>query len=197
MANVEYHKDIRIVPLIELDERNQMEVLKIRNEESVRKWMYTEHIIEKNEHLNWISRLKHDATQIVFVVLNDKNMPLGAVSVNAIDHVHKKADWAYYLTENARGGLGAALEYETIDFVFNRLNMEKLNCEVIEGNQVVVKLHKKFFFQEEGFRRLNIIKNGVRVGVYFLGLTKEDWFSNKILLAQKYRDVLSKFRISM
>ena len=47
--------------------------------------------------------------------------PLGIVSVNAVDRLHKKADWAYYLTEKERGGLGAALEFAIINFVFDTL----------------------------------------------------------------------------
>lgn len=194
---MDYHKDIHLVPLIELDEGRQMEVLKIRNEDSVRKWMYTDHIIGENEHLNWLNRLKHDATQIIFAVLDDKNTPLGVVSVIAIDQLHKKANLAYYLTEKSRGGLGTALEYAIINYIFDGLNIEKLNCETLEGNKTVVHLNKKFFFQEEGFIHSNIIKNGKRVGVRFLGLTKENWLANRTLFAKKYHNVLSKFCISI
>jgi len=159
--------------------------------------MYTEHEIGLNEHLGWISRLKSDKKQIVFVVLNEQKNPIGVVSVNALDTLHQKADWAFYLDENERGGLGAALEYNLIEYVFNVLKLEKLNCEVIETNEAVVKLHKKFSFTEEGFRRENINKNGKRIGVYFLGLTKNDWLSNKTEIFEKYKSVIGKFSISI
>lgn len=188
---------INLVLLTTLDTESQMKVREIRNEESVRKWMYTDHIISVNEHLGWINRLKQDHKQIVFVVLNDQNHPLGIVSVNAFDRLHKRADWAYYLTGTARGGLGSALENAFIDFVFNILGIEKLNCEVIEGNSAVIKLHKKFLFKEEGFRRSNILKNGVRTGVHFLGLTKEDWLAGRSALQEKYSGVFEKFAISV
>ncbi len=159
--------------------------------------MYTDHTIELNEHLDWINRLKTDKKQIVFVILDEKDDPLGVVSVNAIDQLQEKTDWAYYLTENARGGLGSAIEYAFIDFVFNNLDMQKLNCEVIEGNDSVVKLHKKFLFKDEGLRSSNIIKEGKRIGVHFLGLTKEDWVRGKNNLFEKYQKVLNKFSISI
>ena len=60
------------------------------------------------------------------------------------------------------------------------VDVQKLNCEVIEGNNPVVKLHKKFLFKDEGFRRSNIIKGEKRIGVHFLGLTKEDWITHPI-----------------
>jgi len=190
-------KPITLVLLTALDTESQMKVREIRNEDNVRKWMYTDHVIGANEHLGWINRLKHDDRQSVFVVLDDQHTPLGIVSVNAIDRLHKKTDWAYYLTETARGGLGSALEYSFINFIFDILGMEKLNCEVLKGNDAVVKLHKKFLFQEEGFRCSNILKNGLRIGVHFLGLTKENWLAGKEQIQEKYNDVFQKFRVSI
>ena len=188
---------IELVPLISLDLESQMKVREIRNEENVRKWMYTGHTIGVVEHLCWINRLKQDDKQIVFVVLDEESSPLGVVSVNGIDRLHKKSDWAYYLTETSRGGLGSALEYSFINFIFNILGMDKLNCEVIEGNDAVVKLHKKFLFQEEGFRRSNIVKDGSRVGVHFLGLTRNDWLDGGGAIKDKYKGVFDKFSISI
>ncbi|HIG39236.1 MAG TPA: UDP-4-amino-4,6-dideoxy-N-acetyl-beta-L-altrosamine N-acetyltransferase, partial [Gammaproteobacteria bacterium] len=127
-------KVINLVLLTDLDTELQMKVREIRNEENIRKRMYTDHVIDTNEHLSWINGLKKDKNQIVFVVMDKEHTPLGVVSVNAIDRLHKKADWAFYLTENARGGLGSALEYSIINFIFDSLGIEKLNCEVIEGN---------------------------------------------------------------
>ena len=188
---------IELVPLVSLDTKLQMKVREIRNEENVRKWMYTGHTIGVDEHICWINRLMQDNKQIVFVVMDEGSNPLGVVSVNAIDYFHKKSDWAYYLSETARGGLGSALEYSFINFIFNGLGMEKLNCEVIEGNDAVVKLHKKFLFQEEGFRRSNIIKDGVRIGVHFLGLTKDDWLNGQAMIQEKYNGVFAKFSVSI
>jgi UDP-4-amino-4,6-dideoxy-N-acetyl-beta-L-altrosamine N-acetyltransferase len=188
---------IELVPLIALDAESQMKVREIRNEEGIRKWMYTDHVIGVNEHLKWINRIKNDDTQIIFAVMDEEHVPLGVASVNAIDQHHKKADWAYYLTQHARGGLGSALEYSFINFIFNVLGIEKLNCEVIAENEAVIGLHKKFMFQEEGFRRSNIIKDGVRIGVHLLGLTKDQWFAGKSLLQEKYKSKFERFSISI
>lgn len=168
----------------------------VRNQESVRKSMYTEHEIQLKEHLAWVERLYSDNSKIVFVVLVD-DVVSGVVSVNSIDRLHLKSDWAFYLCENVRGGLGAALEFRLINFVFDRLGLEKLNCEVIESNSQVVRLHKKFGFKEEGFRRGNIIKNDKRIGVFFLGLTKSDWDAGKDLVLSRYGKIIDEFDIEI
>lgn len=194
--NIETVNNIDLFPLNSLEPELQMKVREIRNEANVRKWMYNDYAIDVNEHRAWISRLKSDNKQIVFVVLKQGD-PLGVVSVNGIDYLHKKTDWAFYLTETARGGLGSTLEYEFINFIFKTLGMEKLNCEVIEGNDAVLKLHKKFLFKEEGFRRHNIIKNNTRMGVHFLGLTKEDWLLGNNEILEKYQNIFDNFSITI
>ena len=188
-------KAILLARLTDLDLELQMMVLMIRNEANVRKWMYTDHVIAESEHLDWIRRLRTDERQLVFAVLGSDRVPLGVVSVNAIDRLHRKADWAYYLAESARGGLGSALEYAIINYVFDSMGLDKLNCEVLEGNDAVVKMHTKFLFREEGFRRSNIIKNGVRIGVHFLGLTREDWVAGRVSIRERYSGVFDKFAI--
>jgi len=171
-------------------------VRNIRNEESVRKSMYTDHVIALEEHFSWLESLKKDNKQMVFVVFLD-GVVSGVVSVNAIDRLHKKSDWAFYLSESVRGGLGAALEFSMLDFVFKELSLEKLNCEVIETNEPVVKMHKKFGFKEEGFRRKNIEKYGSRMGVFFLGITKGEWLECRSSVKEKYKSVLDRFDVEI
>lgn len=174
----------------------QAAVRDVRNQPGIRKAMYTEHEISEAEHARWVEALRTDNRQIIFVVLLDDKVR-GVVSLNALDRHHKKSDWAFYLDENTRGGLGAALEYALINYAFDDVNLEKLNCEVIETNPIVVKLHKKFGFVEEGFRRSNVIKDGERVGVHFLGLTKEDWANHKTTAYDMYKAKLDNFEITM
>jgi len=188
---------ITLKKLIDCSLGQQKAIREIRNHDGVRQSMYTDHLISEDEHHKWIERLKSDTRQIVFLALDETEAPVGLVSVNALDQLHKKADWAFYLDQKERGGLGAALEFALINFVFDSIGCEKLNCEVIESNAAVVKLHKKFNFKEEGFRRSNIIKNGERIGVFFLGLTKEDWITNKNDIIKKYQPILSKFSVTI
>jgi len=192
MAGIE---KIVLRQLVNCSLEDQLLVREIRNQKTVRSSMYTDHEIGLNEHLNWISKLKTDDRQIVFVVFGSNEKPLGVISVNAIDRLHKKADWAYYLDENERGGLGAVLEYNFLNFLFKELDLDKLNCEVIETNPAVVKLHKKFLFQEEGFRRSNIIKDNIRIGVHFLGITKEEWLKGSSSVYEKYSSIFDKYDV--
>lgn len=196
----EAHKEsmkrkIQLKELIDCSLEQQSRVREIRNQISVRSSMYTDHEITMNEHLQWISKLKSDLKQIVFAVLNERDLPVGVVSINSLDKSHQKSDWAFYLDESERGGLGAALEFSLLEYAFNVLGLEKLNCEVIETNEGVVKLHKKFGFSEEGFRRSNILKNGKRIGVYFLGITKDEWQAQRDEIFLNHKSTFDRFDI--
>lgn len=174
----------------------QQEALRqLRNHPAIRGAMYTDHIISPEEHAGWIQGLGGDGRRRVFIVLTPEGEACGLVSVTAIDLAHRRADWAFYLAPEARGGLGAALEYALIEFVFESLGLEKLNCEVLETNPAVVRMHGRFLFHEEGFRRSNVLKDGHRIGVHFLGLTREDWRAGREDVRAGLRDVFDRFEI--
>jgi RimJ/RimL family protein N-acetyltransferase len=161
--------------------------------------MYNDHVIGVNEHFRWISRLKTDESQIVFGILDEVgHPPLGVVSLNALDVANKRSDWAFYLEAGERiSGLAVAIERQFIDFAFETVGLEKLSAAVLEGNLHVVGLHKKFGFEEEGFRSSEIIRNGKRIGLHLLGLQKDRWMRSRAALDEKYRDVFEQFAIGI
>jgi UDP-4-amino-4,6-dideoxy-N-acetyl-beta-L-altrosamine N-acetyltransferase len=102
-------KSYRFVLVADLAYEAQMKIRDIRNKEGVRKWMYSDRVIDKDEHIRWIERLKTDDRQKTFAIVEDiSRMPIGLASVNNIDATHKKASWAFYIDEFLRG-LGGGL----------------------------------------------------------------------------------------
>lgn len=184
---------LNLVNILTVSDEIKEKVRLIRNEENVKKWMYSDHIITENEHLNWLKKLSKDASNKVYAVVTGSGEALGVVSINSINTIHERAEWAYYLSKDSRSGIGAILEYEIINYIFNNLNIQKLNCEVIEGNDSVISIHTKFGFQIEGFRKSNIIKAGERLGVHFLGITKEEWIARREIIKDKYNKIFSKY----
>ncbi|WP_017904268.1 UDP-4-amino-4,6-dideoxy-N-acetyl-beta-L-altrosamine N-acetyltransferase [Pseudomonas asplenii] len=169
---------MQFVALVDASPAIQAHVRTLRNQNDVRKYMYTSHEITEEEHLGWLDSLRGNDRQRVFVVIRDGQV-LGVVSLNAINTAQKTADWAFYLDTALQGkGLGSIVEFWMLDYAFNEAGLEKLNCEVLETNPSVIKMHQKFGFELEGVRRKNILKDGNRIDVILLGITKEEW-SNK------------------
>jgi len=165
-------KDITTVDL-----QLQTSVLSWRNHIDIRKNMYTDSIITEQQHLLWLGSLQSNQSTYVYIAFKD-NVPIGIVSINNIDFLHKNADWAFYLNPEflEKKGYGSLMEYHFLNFLFKNFDIEKLNCEVLAINPSVIKLHKKFGFTEEGIRRQNIIKDNNRIDVYCLGILKHEWY---------------------
>jgi len=177
----------------------QKSILTIRNKDDIRSMMYTEHVIELEEHLIWIDSLCHQSKrvkpkQIAFIVLVDEQVA-GLISLNNIDDLHKKADLGFYLDKPFRI-VSASIEFAVIDFFFNRLHLEKLNCEVLENNNNALKMHYNLGFLNEGFRAENIKKEEGRVGVHYVGLTSLRWETIREQIYSKYRIVFKKYLVS-
>jgi len=170
---------MEVVPILDLSTSAQSKVRFLRNQPEVRKYMYNSHEITETEHQGWLRSLEGNKRQSVYVVMNEET-PVGVVSLNAINTTQKTADWAFYLDSALQGkGLGSRLEFWMLDYAFGEGDLDKLNCEVLETNPAVIKMHQKFGFLIEGIRRKNILKDGSRIDVVMLGITKEEWIAQR------------------
>lgn len=175
---------LQLLNITEADKDVADAILSIRNEPDVRRNMYTSHQIQPSEHEAWLQSLVESAKSKFYAVLREGAV-IGGVGISAIDRAHSRADWAYYLSTKTRGrGIGSALEFKFLDHVFKIEGINKLNCEVIEWNAAVVKLHKKFGFVEEGRRRAHVIRDGEVHDVVLLGITNAEWRDTRAKLRE-------------
>lgn len=172
-------RELVLRDIVQLDWAAQLRILEVRNQENVRKFMYTSHFISEDEHATWIKRLRQTQFTKVFAVYWREQI-IGVASLNQISAANRRADWAFYLDEKFQGrGLGSALEFRFLDQVFFETEIEKLNCEVMENNRTVIMLHKRFGFVEEGIRREHIIRDNIKLNSVLLGITKREWLSHR------------------
>lgn len=170
---------MQFVDIVSADQQVQAQVRELRNHRDVKRFMYSDHDISEAEHGNWLRSLAGNSRQRVFVIRTDDRLA-GVVSLNAIDTAHRTADWAFYLDPDLQGkGLGSLVEFWLLDHAFNEAGLEKLNCEVLATNPAVVKMHQKFGFAIEGVRRNNILKEGARIDVVLLGITRDEWLAQR------------------
>lgn len=178
---------LELKPIIELPEATQLELLAIRKHPDVRQHMYTIHEISREEHLQWIERLRTD-NRTEFYAVFKAGILVGAASLDNISTEHKRADWGFYIDPEARGErIGTALGIKVLDHAFKTL--VKLNGEVIDFNERSIAFHKKLGFKREGIRRDHIIRDGRHHDVVMLGINAEEWREQRvILLGENVRD---------
>ena len=104
-------------------------LLKWRNSDAVRHYMYNDTIILEKDHNLWFNRMLNDQSNEYWVVEFCEE-PVGVVCLNKIDYKNKSCEWAFYIfNENMKGkGIGSAIEKYIISYVFETLKLEKLNC---------------------------------------------------------------------
>ncbi|EKO3586386.1 UDP-4-amino-4,6-dideoxy-N-acetyl-beta-L-altrosamine N-acetyltransferase [Vibrio metschnikovii] len=163
-------------------------ILVWRNAPEVRSKMYTSHEITLTEHQAWFSSLQEDKTKVYFLAhLN--NEPVGVVGFSEIHQIKGIATWAFYASPNAPRGTGSLMEYHALEYAFNELKLHKLRCEVLGFNSAVIKLHKKFGFQEEGVHREAFHDGNTYHDIVHLGIFEQEWVDAREELKLKLKIV--------
>src|SRR6266550_861345 len=125
---------IELKPFSDLSTAESERILTIRNEPEVRRNMYTDHEIGIEEHRAWLARTNSCDDAKMFAVVLEGEI-VGAIGLTSIIPAHRRAEWAFYLSAATQGrGLGSALEFKFLDWVFSDQQLHKLNCEVLSFN---------------------------------------------------------------
>jgi len=154
-------------------------ILKWRTMPEVSKYMYTDFEPSMAKQKKWYVQISEDQTRKDWVI-NVDGEDVGLLSIVRIDNVNRRCEWAYYLgSPNVRGkGIGKNVELNVLEYVFEKLGLNKLCCEVLKENELVVKIHEKYGSVVEGNRRQQIYKNGEFLDIIEMGILKEDWEKN-------------------
>jgi len=159
-----------------------------RNLPEVAAYMYSDHYITAQEHEKWFEGIFSDPTRRYWVIKYEEE-DVGLVNLYNIDNTSKRCYWAFYLiSPNIRGrGVGSFIEYSILCYVFDRLDFNKLCCEVLSFNHKVIDMHVSFGFSQEGYFRRHVIKGGQLLDVVSLSILREEWESRKPQIEQRLR----------
>ncbi len=151
-----------------------------RNSEQVSKYMYTDKNITKEHQISWFKNVSNDKTKKNWLInVNDKKV--GLVSLYNINLQSKTCYWAFYIADNSiRGmGIGSKVEFKILEEVFEKMEFNKLLCEVFVSNIKVIQMHEKFGFRREAYFREHIYKNNDYHDIVSLAILKKEWESIK------------------
>lgn len=164
-------------------------VLAWRNSEAVAPYMYSEHEITPREHAGWLARALEGGDRRFWIIELD-GAGVGLANLVKIDRANSKCEWAYYLADPAtRGrGVGSVVELLVLSFVFERLGLNRLWCEVLVENEAVWGLHERFGFRREALLRAHVRKAGVFRDVVGLGMLAADWPAAKAAALARLAD---------
>jgi len=136
------HQSIELINFTELTNDEKLMVLEWRNHPEVRRWMFTQEPIEKENHLSYIDSLKIRKDRIYFLVKKEGD-PIGVIDFTAIDLKKEQADIGLYANLNIKG-VGSDLMHTIIEYGFEQLNLKRLISEVYEENTKAIALYECF-----------------------------------------------------
>ncbi|MCX6219206.1 UDP-4-amino-4,6-dideoxy-N-acetyl-beta-L-altrosamine N-acetyltransferase [Spirosoma sp.] len=175
--------DITLTPLTETD----IELVRTwRNSPEVAQYMYTSEPITAEQQKAWFDRIQQDSSSRYWLIeYNDKK--IGLASLTGISQTLSSCYWAFYLGDTSirGGGLGAKIEFNVLEYVFNELKLNKLRCEVITFNDKVISMHEKFGFRREAYYRQHVKKDGAWQDVVGLALLKPEWEAYRTIMRVK------------
>jgi RimJ/RimL family protein N-acetyltransferase len=114
-------------------------------------------------------------TEMVFrIEKNDKL--IGEVSFRKIRWYNHKAELSIILVKEAQGKrIGTTALKKIIEYAFNKMNLYRLEAEVVARNTVSKKLVESLGFVLEGTLREAKYINGEYFDILRYGLLKKDW----------------------
>jgi UDP-2,4-diacetamido-2,4,6-trideoxy-beta-L-altropyranose hydrolase/UDP-4-amino-4,6-dideoxy-N-acetyl-beta-L-altrosamine N-acetyltransferase len=139
-------QSIELINFTELTNDEKLMVLEWRNHSEVRRWMFTEEPIEKENHLSYIDSLKARSDRVYFLVKKEGD-PIGVIDFTAIDVKKEQADIGLYANVNVKG-VGSNLMHTIIEYGFEQLNVKRLISEVYKENTKAIALYERFGFKK-------------------------------------------------
>ena len=159
-------------------------VLSWRNSDTIRKSMYTDHIITREEHRAWFDRISAD-TRLRHLIFEYRDRPVGVV--NCADIGGQSCLWGFYIgVSDAPRGCGSAMGFFALEHIFEHCGFHRVFGEVFAFNRDSLRFHKRLGFVEDNILPHHAEKDGKYVDVMRLILTAEDWQKIKPTLAHTF-----------
>ncbi|MEC5424227.1 UDP-4-amino-4,6-dideoxy-N-acetyl-beta-L-altrosamine N-acetyltransferase [Virgibacillus sp. C22-A2] len=161
-------------------------VLKWRNSDDIKSFMYTDHHISWEEHYNWFTKVTTNSRYKVWL-LHYKDRPLGLINFSDIDREHSRCYWGFYIGENtAPKGSGTVMGILGLDNIFNKTGIYKVCSEAIHTNSGSIQFHRKLGFESEGRFVEHIRKDNQYLDVIPMALFADKWERIKPELIKSY-----------
>lgn len=164
---------VKLRPILE--EELEM-IMNWRMSPEITKFMYSDPKLTLEMQKQWYENLKSDESCIYFMIESDGES-IGVLNICDIDRKNQKCSWGYYIAVKEKRSLllALALEWNLYNFVFDVLELNKLEGEIFAFNKAVIRMHQMCGSVIEGTRKAHIYKNGEYYDVVEMGICKEDW----------------------
>lgn len=149
------------------------QVLAWRNHIDVRRYMYTQHEINFEEHSQWFASASQDLSRHL-LIFEINNISMGFINIKKSAEGHI-ADWGFYASPQAPKGTGKALGLAALKYAFKEIGLYKLCGQAIGHNERSIKFHKSLGFKAEGVLRQQHFDGQNYHDIHCFGILASDW----------------------
>jgi UDP-4-amino-4,6-dideoxy-N-acetyl-beta-L-altrosamine N-acetyltransferase len=151
-------------------------LLRWRNDAEVSRWMYDPHRITPDEHARWFERVRDDAPDHRYRVVELDGVASGTSNLTQIDPDRRSCTWGGYVAPASIGrGVGrAALGLALVD-AFEALDLNRVWIEVLADNDRAVHLYESIGFTREAVLRQLVWRDERPKDVIGLSMLRSEW----------------------
>ena len=163
------------INIIALDNSYSEQILLWANDPTLKRLTGTVFPISRDEHETWLHSKSLEKTDKLYCIYHklDKKI-IGIIGNKSTDLINRNTEIYLYLGDNEYRGNGYGKEAVNCfcDFLYNCLNLHKINLRVFEYNNQAINCYKGCGFRVEGKIKDNIFNEGRYWDVIFMGKVK-------------------------
>ncbi len=125
----------------------------------------------------YFSSISNDQYGVYFAIVDKSNgKHIGNAKLENIDWINRRCEFGILVGEKSYWGKGVATEATAlaVEYAFTKLNLRKVQLEVVEDNIAAVKCYEKVGFKKEGLLREMNHFRGKYLNVICMGILKSE-----------------------
>jgi len=164
--------EIQFKNYTELTKEESIQLLNIRNLETVRNNSRTTDIIEIEDHLKWIVRLQEQNDNVYYAVVVDLEI-VGGINLIDVNSEKKFAYWGLFFKDDIKPLISSLVTYLFLNRVFTYFKIEELKSEVMKLNinayrfslNFELKVYNEAIYEDKEY--------------YLMRICRRDWNDNQ------------------
>lgn len=139
------------VHLRKIAESDTANIVKWRNSDDVRRWLYSQKELTSEEHLGWLKNVVGKGLCVQYIIVVDDNnstVDIGTTFIKRSSANSKDGEFGIFIGESAARGKHCALPatIKMLHIGFDRLKLEQIYLTVFSENIPAVKTYLKAGF---------------------------------------------------
>ena len=176
---------------ISLKEEHAKLIFKWRLMPHVTKFLCTDIDEDFEKHKNWVKSKITDQHCKYWLIIYEKQS-IGLVYITEIDFINCRCKLGFYIGEKEYIGLGGLFLPPVYDYIFGTMRLNKIYGEVLNGNELIMQIHKYHGWRKVGTHKNHIVKKSIFYDIHLFELVKDGWLNKQNTKLNKYNVFIEK-----